>query len=325
MSDGAFRQHFTEALRQTSKFGGWIFIALAQIYLASGIYIISQNQVGVLERCGKVVNRSVQPGIHYALPWPIYKVNKVPIKIMRRISIEDFHDSSYGDTTAGIFYSLTGLSSYCITGDNNLVNLVCVIQYNITDPLAYLFGIKENERVLHEIAASSIIHVLAGKEIDKALTHGKFEIQNEIHKEIKNRLEDLESGITVSFIEAKSIQPPSRVQQAFEDVINSKIDKKKMINQAESYQNQKIPDAHARATSILERANGYYNRIIAEAEGETSRFSAVYTQYQKAHDVTRTRIYLETLDKILSKVDKKYLIDKDKKGEAPRLKLFLSE
>jgi len=117
----------------------WILVCLIFLYLFSGIYSISSNEIGVLQQFGKVIDDKVQPGIHYALPWPIDRVTKVPIRIVKRILIDDFYSELGLESIARAFSGMTELGSYCVTGDNNLVNIICVIQFNITNPFDYLF------------------------------------------------------------------------------------------------------------------------------------------------------------------------------------------
>jgi membrane protease subunit HflK len=311
MNKVSINENLFSSFRQTAVFGGWILLMLFILYLASGIYIIRQNQVGVLQRWGRVVNRSVSPGIHYALPWPVHRINKVPTKVMHRISVDDFCDSSDPDSKSVVLYETTGLGSYCVSGDNNLVNLVCVIQYSIDEPIEYLFNIRDNERALLELAAASIIRALAAMPIDVILTSGKLEVESNIKSGLQAKLDALGAGLNVSFVEVKDVSPPTRVRNAFEDVINAQIDKKKMINDAESYKNQKIPQATADAAAMTEEAKGYKNEVIANAEGETARFLALLAEYKKAPGVTRRRIYLETLAEVFQAVKRRYIVDED--------------
>ena len=319
------RENIGNTLRQTAVFGTWIIVALVVIYIASGIYIIPQDQIGVLQRWGRVVDPAVPPGIHYAIPWPLHRVSKVPIKVMHRVSIDDFFSSTEPGSKSAILYEITGLNSYCISGDNNLVNLVAVIQYNIYDAVKYLFNVTDNERLLMEAACSSIIHTLAGMPIDEILTSGKPELETGILTNLQASLDDLGCGLNVSFVEVRDVSPPANAQEAFEDVINAQIDKKKAVNNAESYKNQKIPQAKADAAALNEQAEAYKNEVIAKAEGETERFLALLAEYKKAPDVTRTRLYLETITDIFKTVRKKYVFDKNNDGESSQLKLFIPD
>jgi len=311
MSKPSITGNITGALKQTAVFGGWILVILLILYLASGIFIIPQNQIGVLLRFGRVVNSGVTPGIHYALPWPVHRVRKVPVKVMHRISVDDFFESNEKGSKSALLYEATGLNSYCITGDNNLVNLTCVIQYSIADPLEYLFKVADNNFVLLELAAGSVINTLAVMPIDEILTSGKVEVETNIKTRLQADIDDVGCGLSVSFIEVKDVSPPSNVREAFEDVINARIEKKKLINDAESYKNQMIPQASANAARMMEEGYAHKNAVIAKAEGETERFLSLLGEYKAAPEVTRKRIYLESIAEILAAVKKKYIVDEE--------------
>ncbi len=143
---GTTRTAIRETFGRLIAFSRWILVALTALYVLSGVYSISSNQIGVLERFGRVIDPRVPSGIHYAFPWPVDRVTRVPIRIVSSIVVEDFYSSRDVQSAARAFFNMTGLASYCISGDNNLVNVQCVIQYTITDPLHYLFRVKGPER-----------------------------------------------------------------------------------------------------------------------------------------------------------------------------------
>jgi len=315
---------FRETRSTIIPFLRWIILCLGILYLCSGIYAVSSNEIAMLQRFGKVVDDSVQPGIHAALPWPIDRVTKVPVKIINRIVIDDF-SSMYSpqNSSARAFSSMTGLDTYCITGDNNLINILCVIQYTITDPFGYVFRIQKPELMLRNMAANTIIHCIAGKPIDTALTRGKLEIGRYIKRELQKRLQEVQSGLSVSFVELRDIKPPDRVQKAFSDVVKAGIDRIKMINQAEAYRNEKIPAAKADANRLLQDAEAYKREVVLRAEGDASRFISLLGQVEKKGGGARTMLYIETMQQIMKQVDTKHIMLFDAKGRAPaRIKLF---
>jgi len=161
------------AISSGKKFAFYILIALILLYLASGIYSIGQTQAGVHQRFGRIINPNVKPGVHYALPWPIDKVDKVSVKIVQRILIDDFSSRLEKDSTSYVFREMTGLTPYCISGDNNIVNIICAIQYTVSNPVDYLFRIKANERLFRDVICNSIIKSLAALQVDEILTYGK--------------------------------------------------------------------------------------------------------------------------------------------------------
>jgi len=301
----------------------WILLCLIFLYLFSGIYSISYNEIGILQRFGKVIDDKVQPGIHYALPWPIDKITKVPIRIVNRILIDDFYTASEPESTARVFSGMTGLDSYCVTGDNNLVNVKCVIQYNITNPFDYLFRVKDANIMLRSMACNTIIHCLSRMPIDEALTRGKQQIANYTKVELQRRLDDSKSGLSVSFVELRDIKPPDRVEEFFSDVVKAKIDREKMINEAETYRNEKIPAAKADATRIFQEAGAYKKEVVLRAEGEADRFKKILERVREKGDSARNMLYTETIKDIMKKVGRKHIMVRDKKGKAPaRLRLY---
>ncbi len=305
------------------RFIRWLIASLFILYLSSGFYSISSNEIGILQRFGKVIDDKVQPGIHYAVPWPVDRVTRVAIIFVSRIVIDDFYSASTQDSKAKIFSSLTGLDSYCITGDNNLVNVASIIQYTITNPFNYLFRSKDSEILLRSMAANTIIHCLASMPIDETLTRGKQAIAIYIKTELQKRLDNSESGLRVSFVELKDIKPPDRVERYFSDVVKARIDREKMINNAESYRNEKIPEAKANATRLLQESAGYKKEVVLRAEGEACRFKKMLAQRHKKGDSIRKIIYIETMKEILKNVEKKHIVSRNSKGETPaRLKLF---
>ena len=321
--DNRIKVTLRDIFRHMLSYLRWIFLCLIILYLFSGIYSISSNEIGVLQRCGKVLDDRVQPGIHYVLPWPVNQVTKVPVRMVKRILIDDFYSTADVESIARVFSGMTGLGSYCATGDNNLVNVICVIQYNITDPFNYLFMVTQSDIMLRSMACNTIIHCLSQMLIDEALTRGKQKIANYIKVELQKRLDDAKVGLSISFVELREIKPPDRVEQFFSDVVKAKIDREKMINEAESYRNEKIPAAKADANRILQEAEAYKKKVVLRAEGEADRFKRLLRQVREKGDSGRNVIYMEHIKDILKKVERKHIMVRDGKGKIPvRLKLY---
>ena len=310
---GTIRETFINML----SYLRWILLCLVVLYIFSGIYSISSNEIGVLQRFGKVIEDKVQPGIHYALPWPIDQVTKVPVRMVKRILIDDFYSELGLESIARAFAGMTGLGSYCVTGDNNLVNIICVIQFNITNPFDYLFEMRNPDIMLRNMACNTIIHCLSRMPIDEALTRGKQEIANYVKAELQKELDNSKSGLDISFVELREIKPPDRVEQFFSDVVKAKIDREKMINEAESYLNEKIPAAKADAARILQEAEAYKREVVLRAEGEAGRFESLLKRVREKGDAARNMIYIETIKEIMKKVEKKRIMVRDKTGKVP--------
>jgi membrane protease subunit HflK len=287
--------------RRTARFAAWIAAALVVLELASGLYVIEPSQVGVVLRFGRVVDQSVPPGIHYALPWPIDRVRRVPVRTVMRLEVDDFRETS---ELAMTFGALTGLSAYLLTGDNNIVTLSCVLQYSVRDPAAYLFSLADSRPALRSLACSTLLHAVAARPVDEILTTAKASIQLEVKRELQARLDALSSGLDITFVELKEVRPPGRVQQNFDDVINARIDREKLVHNALSDQNERIPRAKGEADRRIRDAEAYSRRIVARAEGDAGRFLSRLVEHRKDPALNRRRLYLELMDELAPAIDR---------------------
>ena len=295
---------------------------LIGVYLVTGFYSVEQDRIAMLQRFGKVIDAKVQPGMHWALPWPVHKVDKVAVKQTKTIVIDDFGKEFAEDSAAGAFKEATGLWPYCITGDNNIVNIVLVIKYTITDPMSYRFKVTDAEKLLRAAAATTTIHALAGLSVDEILTYGKDWISNEIKLKLQRRLNDLDAGVSISFIELRDVSPPQRVQSAFDDVINAKVEKRKMLNEAESWSNQAVAEARGEAEKAVQDAHAYQREKIDHAQGDASRFLSQLAEFNKAKDVSRRRMYLEFIRSVYPKIKQIVVVDTQGDKKPLKIKLF---
>jgi membrane protease subunit HflK len=325
----AVPQQLRSAARTVLNLFLWILGILLVIYLFSGTYSIANNEVGVLQRFGKIIDPNVRPGIHLALPWPIDRVNKVPMPKVERIHIQDFSQNFTFGVEGLSFTSLTGLGTYGITGDNNLVNLECVLQYEVSDPVAYLFNLgdsvqtveRSTKRFLTEMACNTILHCLSEMGVDEALTNWE-RIVFYVKEELQRRLDDLESGLDVTFVEIKELRPPARVQEYFTDVVTATIDKKRAIKEAETYYEVEKSAAKGRAARLLAEGEAYYNERVQKAQGEAERFLKLHSEYRKDRELTRYRLYMESIQEILAAVERSYIMDTTTAGKPALIKLL---
>jgi membrane protease subunit HflK len=282
------------------------------LYLASGIYVVQANEIGVLRRFGALKKELLKPGIHYSIPWPVDRVDKVRIKEVKRIEVGFWPESARG-------YSV--ILPYCITGDRNIIHNRFVIHYRVSDPARYLFQSAEPEGLLLEMANAVIIEVIAKRSVDPVLTVAKREVELEVMKSLQEALDQEGLGISIASIDTKLVEPPRTVIEAFKDVINAREEKSTMIHEAENYSNKVIPEAKAEAKRMLEEAEAYkFNRVNA-AEGESERFLRLFGKYRSAPSVIRDRIFLQMVEEILPKT-KIYILATDQRGRPVRIKLF---
>ncbi len=311
-----------DTVKRTGGYVSWIFRILVVVYALSGIYVVKPHEVGVVQRFGKVVDAGVRPGIHYALPRPLDKVDTVPVKLVQQIQLDTFHQDSDPRSVSSIFYNLTGLPSYCISGDNNIVTVSFIVKYMIIDAEKYLFSTTDTERLLHSLSATSLVHTLAKLSVDEILTFGKRGIESNLREEFQDRLDAVDSGLGVSFIELKSVSPPKIVQQYFDDVINAGIDRKKMVHQAESYRSEKLAGARGRAERLKQEALAYRNDQIARAEGKAKRFLSQLEELRHADSVTKQRLYLEFVQAVFPGLENVIVVDADDGEKLIKLKIF---
>ena len=303
------RHHLKDTTRALIRYFVFVILTgLTAVYLLSGFYKISESELGVVQRFGKVIDEKVEPGGHYKLPWPIDIITKVPVKTTHTLEIKDF---SLGivDDRVNEFRKATGLSTYCITGDNNIVFIDFLIRYNIVDPVKYLFNIKSNEDYLKQIACSAAIKSLAAKTVDDILTVGKKSVEIYLKREIQQNLDQLESGLGISAIEIKEVSPHKGVRTYFERVINAQIQKRELINNAESYRNENLPKTKGMAMQIEEEAWAYQTEVVSRAQGEVNRFIKQLNEYSKAKSITKQRMYLDFIQNNFPTLKKIILVD----------------
>ncbi|NQU27878.1 MAG: FtsH protease activity modulator HflK [Candidatus Marinimicrobia bacterium] len=279
-----------------------IIIALG-LWLATGIFVVGPDEVGVIRTFGKAT-RVAQSGLNWHLPYPIEVVNTPKVTEVKRIEIGFRNVGKQG-------YRKFEKESLMLTGDENIVDAELIVQYKIKDPQAYLFNFVKPEATVREAAEASLRTTIGQHKIDEALTAGKFMIQEEAKELLQVTLDRYHTGIHVVAVQLQAVGPPKQVVAAFKDVASAKEDKNRMINQAESYRNNVIPKARGEAQAQIEEAQGYMEARIKRAEGDAAKFTAILKEYRKAQGVTETRLYLEAMEEILPGIQKYIIPDKD--------------
>ncbi len=314
---------FLKTIKEMRKYLKYLIWAGVIIYFLSGIYTISQDQVGILLRFGKIINPKVNPGFNYHFPYPFERIIKAPIKRINTMVIDDFSDSYEAESTPRKFYDITGLASYCVTGDNNIVGISMSIQYKIGNPANYYFMQNSPERIIYEIAANSIIKILSHYDVDSILTSAKRDLGISIRNLMQERLNSIDSGVDVYFIDISYIRPPESVQSFFDDVINAKIERKNMLDEALSYKNTELLRASGEKASITESAKGYKTSVININEGEADRFTKRIEGFRGYREIIISDVYLEYALRIFNKVRNLYLIDPKDESGSSRLRFII--
>lgn len=314
----------TAAFRSSRRLAVWIVVVGVIVYAVSGIYSVQNNEVAVHQRFGKVVEEHVPSGIHFALPWPIDRVEKVAIGKAHRLIIDDFLPGDDRDTAAGLFRLMTQLDSFCVTADNNVVNVGCAIWYRVIDPASFLFRSIQPETILRATACNSMVHCLAGMEVDRALTGGGLQLKEVIQTEMNRRLEALGSGITVVAVDLQpAVRPPQAVQSYFDDVVNAKIDARKAVSQAQADQNERVSRARVDATFSVEQARSHRSTVVDQAKGRAARFEQLLAEYRRSPTLTRRRLYIDFVREVLAGVPRKLVTESDASGKAPHMRLMM--
>ena len=280
-----------------------VLVGIILLWLATGIYIVGPDEVGVVRTFGKFT-RVVQSGLNWKFPAPIETVNTPKVTEVKRIEI-GFRTLKNGQ------YRSVEKESLMLTGDENIVDAEMIVQYKIKDPVAYLFRIVGPELTVREAAEASLRTVVGRNKIDETLTTGKFTIQEETKTQLQSILDNYNSGIHVVAVQLQDVSPPKEVIGAFKDVASAKEDKNRMINQAEGYRNDVIPKARGEAEAMIRDAEGFKESRVKRAEGDATKFTTVLKEYRKAKSITEKRLYLETMEKVLPDIEKIIVPDKD--------------
>jgi membrane protease subunit HflK len=277
------------------------------------------DEVGVVQRFGKYV-RTSQPGLNFKLPSGIEKVTKVKV---RRVYKEEFGfrslrtEDARRSTFAGSESTNVALM---LTGDLNVALVPWIVQYRIKDPYKFLFKVHDVRRLLNDMSEAAMRLVVGDRSINEVISK-REEIAVEAREVLQAEMDNADSGISIVTIEMKKTNVPEPVQPSFNEVNQATQEKEKMIYQAKEDYNKAIPTARGEAERTIKAAEGYALDRVNRAKGNAARFTALYTEYAKAKDITKRRLYLETLKDLLPKLGDKYIIDSDQKNFLPLLNL----
>ena len=293
-------------------------IIIAIIWALSGLYRVLPDEQGIVLWFGKFVS-TTQPGLNYHLPYPIETVLTPKVTKVNRIDIGFRSGSDTGFSSAGV--ADVPEESLMLTGDENIVNIDFSVFWVIKDAGKFLFKIQDPAATVKAAAETAMREVIAKSQLQSILTEGRSIIEVETQEIAQSLLDEYESGIQITQVQTQKADPPDQVIDAFRDVQAARADMERAKNEAEAYQNDVIPRARGEAAQILQQAEAYKKQVVAKAEGEASRFIAIYNEYALAKVVTKERMYLETMEKVLSDIDK-IIIDKNvSSGVVPYLAL----
>lgn len=294
-----------------------IIVALAVLFLAwSSVFRVDTDEQGIVMRFGKFA-RAEEPGLHVKLPYPIETVETPNVTRINRIDI-GMRDTG-GSSSVNV--AEEGLM---LTGDENIVDISFSVRWRIAinGATQYLFNVEDPERTVKAIAESAMREVVGQSNIQALLTTGRGDVQEKVRGLMQQALDSYKSGIEITEVQLQNSNPPSAVIDAFRDVQAAQADQERLRFEANTYANTVVPKARGQAAQITQRAEAYREQIVAEADGEAKRFLSIYTEYKKAKDVTRQRMYLETMEDVYGRINK-VLVDPSEggKGVLPYLPL----
>ncbi|MGH1365924.1 MAG: FtsH protease activity modulator HflK [Calditrichia bacterium] len=277
-------------------------------------FSVEPEEVGIVLRFGKY-DRTVTSGLNFKLPFGIESVQKVPVE--RQLKQEfgfrtlvagkrtQYSEKSYDD------------ESLMVTGDLNMAEVEWIVQYRVSDPYKYLFRVRNANQTFRDINEAVMREIVGDRSALEVLTTGRGELAQTVSDIIQGLCESYELGLTVEKVQMQSVTPPDAVKPAFNDVNVAEQEREKLVNEAQAQYNRVIPKARGEAQRKIEEARGYALERINEAKGEAARFNAIYAEYSKAREVTKQRMYLETMTKVMKKIDKKFITDDKASGILP--------
>ncbi|MFH1913600.1 MAG: FtsH protease activity modulator HflK [Pseudomonadota bacterium] len=318
------QQHFQKF--KNFKVPGWKIVVplIIVLWIASGFYIVEPDELGVVKRFGEF-DRITSPGPNYHIPFPVESVVAPKVTQIQRLEF------GFRSVTRGLLQSnfQQGVSqevpeeALMLTGDENIVSVQFTVQFLIKDAYEYLFNVASPEATIVHVAESAMREIIGRSKIEAALTTGKQDIQEETRDLMQQILDTYGAGISIVAVQMQNVHPPDEVIEAFKDVASAREDAARFVNEAEAYERDILPKARGEAARITNAAQAYTEAKVRSSQGDASRFLAVFTEYSKAKDITRRRLYLETIESILQnpEVEKLIMADDALKKSVPYLPL----
>lgn len=296
-------------------------LGLVLVWLATGVYTVRPNEVGLNLIFGKFVGKTAQ-GLNYNLPYPIGSVvkpqvtNVITTEVGFR-TVESVRTSRQSDV---------GEESLMLTGDENIVDIDFIVQWQIDPgaPEAYVFNIQDPPGTVKAVAESAMREIIGGRNIQPVLTTDRGQIEAEVRKLMQDTLDTYRAGVQIRLVQLQKVDPPQQVIDAFRDVQAARADQERLRNEAETYANRVVPEARGRSAQLIQSAEAFKAQTVNEALGQISRFNAVFEQYKNAPEVTRERLFIETMERVFGGMDK-IILDQNGQGQGVVPYLPLSE
>lgn len=285
-------------------------LILVLIWLATGIYRVNTDEQGVVTRFG-AFSKLTQSGLNYHLPYPIESATVLKVTRVNRVDVGVRSGESFGGRRTA--ERDVPEESLILTGDENIVDLDFSVFWVVKDAGKFLFNVYDPPSTVKMVSESAMREIVGRNKIASILSKEKQEIEDTVKILIQKTLDEYGAGILVTNVQLQKVDPPSQVVEAFRDVQAAEADKDRTINEAQEYANKVVPEARGNAQRILQASEAYKARVVAEAVGQTSRYAAIFKEYKKAPEVTRKRMFLETMESVFGNM-KKVVIDEKASG-----------
>lgn len=293
-----------------------VILVAGLIFFVTTFYKVGADEVGIIRRFGRY-SRTTQPGLHLKWPFGIETLKKPKVK---RNFTQEF---GFRTVRPGVLTQIrkTGYAdeSLMLTGDLNVGVVEWIVQYKIEDPKAYLFNVREAEETIRDIAEVAMRLSVGDGSVDEVLTFGKMDIAEAVREKLQTILDSYGLGIQIVLVALQDVNPPDKVKPAFDEVNSAMQDKDKLIQEARREYNEVVPRAEGEAEKMIKEAEGYAVERVNTAKGDAQKFVALWREYRNAKDVTRRRLYLETLSGVIPRLEKKYIVDDGVQGLMPLL------
>lgn len=295
-----------------------VLAIIALIVFLGSFFQIEPEEVGVITRFGKYV-RTVDPGLNLKMPF-VETLYKVPVERQQKLEF-GFRTTDISSSRTGYTKKNTKEESMMLTGDLNLADVEWVVQYRVDNPYNYLFKVKNPESTLRDMSEAAMRQVVGDRTVNEVLTVGRTEVASKVQIILQELSNEYSLGVKIDQVVLQDVNPPDEVKAAFNAVNQAQQERETLINEAESEYNKVVPKARGQAEETIQKAKGYAAERVNNAQGEVSRFNDLYEEYVKAPEVTRTRLYLETMNKVLPELGNKIITDETGSNVLPLLQM----
>jgi len=307
--------------RSRWRVAGPLLAAAVAVYALSGFYFVDPDEQAVVRWFGRIPEgQMIGPGLRYAPPWPVCRVDTPKTTEMRRAYVGLLPEQREAIARGSVGAIQDSTATDILTGDSNILKVTLVVQYRLSDPAAYLTNTEAPDRLVRSAVQAALVEGLGSLPVDRALTTAKGALQNDVIESAQRLLDSYGAGVRLAGAQLDTIEPPRAVADAFKDVVSAKKDGERMVDQARADANSILPQARGDAERLLREAEGYGLAKVSRAQGDADRFVSLLTEYHRAPDVTRDRLWLEAFDRVLPRV-RLYVLDDPGDGAPSRIRI----